>query len=822
MRGRRPRVFSVLAGVIAVVLLGATPANATIVPGDPNDPPEPDCVASTSGSLSVSPSTIVLGQSATVSWDTDQIAGCTVVKSLTGLGFAGNVAASGSRTVTPTAVGVTSWSLQASGATKITYNLGGASLTVQAPPSPLAVTTPLAAALDDSTGRLKVILARPGDDAIFRDEQAEPDGPFPGWTPVQGQLRSVAAAMDGSSRIMQVGFNANGNLYGAQQVSPGSTDWTNWTFIDGVVSSVALTANANGLLELFATTSNGSILHRTQTGYGAMSFGAWNTFPGHLTQIAAEKNLNGRIEVVGINSAGEIWHQTQLTVNGTGWSGWTQISGTLTSIAIAANAVGVLEIFGSQPDGQLRCRYQSAPNSSDWSGSFIVPDGHGGPVAAEDNHDGRIELFGRDAAGAIAERIESGTKTNDFGATWQQPLIQYAPTGTPTGSKHKVLVIPVSWAAGHGTPAAPPTRSLGEIMAMVNNKWWSEISYGQFAGWDVHGFGPITIVNTPHLDSDGSCGGDFEDDISEQGEYQAIHTGGLVPTDYETIIYWFTGIGPGCGWSGQWSSSGHIFINGGLENTMAHELGHSLGLSHAHAVSCVDRGVPVSYSNSCTANEYGDPNDTMASSSAGFDALERNRLGWMSGRIADVPSGGGSYTLSPLELTTPGLQALRLSDGTPLWLEYRQPVGSDGGRVGVPGVLIYAPYSGGLGTQFLDANPATVTQNDANIAAGTTWISPTGNFRVTVDSAVSTGAHITITLNRVTVPNVAGDDVATAQGKLAAAGLTQVVVHEVVDSTCTKVGKALGTAPAAGTQVNPASLLTLEAAVAPPAPAECA
>src|SRR5690348_6729804 len=73
------RVVVPVVGSIAALVLGASPAVA--VPTDPGggDPP-PDCAAGTTGSLTVTPGTVVAGGSVTVSWSIQQVAGCPTLK----------------------------------------------------------------------------------------------------------------------------------------------------------------------------------------------------------------------------------------------------------------------------------------------------------------------------------------------------------------------------------------------------------------------------------------------------------------------------------------------------------------------------------------------------------------------------------------------------------------------------------------------------------------------------------------------------------------------------------------------------------------------
>jgi Metallo-peptidase family M12B Reprolysin-like len=87
--------------------------------------------------------------------------------------------------------------------------------------------------------------------------------------------------------------------------------------------------------------------------------------------------------------------------------------------------------------------------------------------------------------------------------------------------------------------------------------------------------------------------------------------------------------------------------------TIAHELGHTFGLGHAHSWECNDSvyGLPRSTtfpppSGFCYHVEYGNGFDVMGSSSVGghYNALFKEYLGWM-----DVPEiSSGTHTIEPL------------------------------------------------------------------------------------------------------------------------------------------------------------------------------
>jgi hypothetical protein len=118
------------AALLALAIGGATSGLALppIDPNDPDDPPGADCVGDATGGVSVTPATINLGQSVTVSWNVHVTAGCNaVVQTLNGL----SVTRTGSMTVQPMAN--TSWALAVRmGQARRTLAYGG--VTVILPP----------------------------------------------------------------------------------------------------------------------------------------------------------------------------------------------------------------------------------------------------------------------------------------------------------------------------------------------------------------------------------------------------------------------------------------------------------------------------------------------------------------------------------------------------------------------------------------------------------------------------------------------------------------------------------------------------------------
>jgi hypothetical protein len=393
-----------------------------------------------------------------------------------------------------------------------------------------------------------------------------------------------------------------------------------------------------------------------------------------------------------------------------------------------------------------------------------------------------------------------------------------------TGSAPRsVLIILVNWAAGNGTPAAPPdavtpATAAGQVGG-TDVGWYQATSYGQFPGWNAAAIGSYLIAPPPN---DG-CGNVFRANIQAGGN-QAALANGFDPANYSVVMYYFSPVP--CGWGG-WTVGSNIWINGSMITaTTVHELGHTLLLGHGHSQTCVNgSGQQVALSGNCQSSEYGDVYNVMGCCGPGsFTAMQKFDLGWMSGRKQDVPASGGTYTLQPLEATAPGLQTLRVVDGNEtFWLEYRQPIGVDNwlSPSSTQGVLIHRQLPEGLtqyGSNLLDMTPGSPAGfSDAGLPAGASWVDPLGTMMVTVNSVSAAGAQITVKSTIPVVPDVRGELAADAKSILQAAGYV-VVRQPVVDHSCENIGLVVSQSPPGGTVLAAGSTVTVRIGVKPPHP----
>jgi len=162
---------------------------------------------------------------------------------------------------------------------------------------------------------------------------------------------------------------------------------------------------------------------------------------------------------------------------------------------------------------------------------------------------------------------------------------------------------------------------------------------------DVFGWYTLPIMNGPS----------FDFNQIEALSNQAAAIDGFIKTNYFTVMYvfphtsalladaYYVGFG--------------IFMNDGGTNPehMIHELGHSLGLSHAHSLLCKDsNGNPSILSKICTPDEYGDPFDVMGNAwrHRHFNNDYKSFLNFLSPNVIGNITSTGLYTLYPSNTTS--------------------------------------------------------------------------------------------------------------------------------------------------------------------------
>jgi len=304
-----------------------------------------------------------------------------------------------------------------------------------------------------------------------------------------------------------------------------------------------------------------------------------------------------------------------------------------------------------------------------------------------------------------------------------------------------VLAILVNWTAPDSVTKASAINQL----ETVNDAWYDDASYGQVRM-------TADATNWLTIPTPSSCDSAATNAIMANARSVAIGVGWNVNA-YDHLVVYFPTFGS-CGWAGMGSiGGGQVWLNGYFDTRVTvHELGHNLGLWHAHSVTCTDSGATVSWSPTCARSEYGDPYDAMGNGFSGvgrFNAAQADQLDWMQGRKQAAAAGGGTYAIEPLEQSAEGLQALRLPGADhDIWVEYRRPTGIDSwlpsGATG--GVLLHVPAPASVGgSDILDMTPATGDDfTDAALPIGGSWVDPVTDWAIHVDAAGPNAATVTV------------------------------------------------------------------------------
>ncbi|MBI4057106.1 MAG: right-handed parallel beta-helix repeat-containing protein [Elusimicrobia bacterium] len=234
----------------------------------------------------------------------------------------------------------------------------------------------------------------------------------------------------------------------------------------------------------------------------------------------------------------------------------------------------------------------------------------------------------------------------------------------------------------------------------------------------------------------------------------AATAAGVNLNNYSKKIYVFPHTNV-CPWGGMATLGGDLSWNNGYNETFvfAHELGHNLGIHHAAWIQCGTKAVDE-YSN-CAYDEYGDLWDIMGwldKTESQFNAPHKVALGWIPpGRVQEATA-NGIYSISPLEVSTSGIQALKVRKPNTsefYYLEYRQPIGLDApipsGNINGAMIHVWGEYAFDR-TKLIDTTPRSDTRTYDQWKSRDIW-----------DAALADQRSFNDTINDITITQLSHD-----------------------------------------------------------------
>jgi hypothetical protein len=260
----------------------------------------------------------------------------------------------------------------------------------------------------------------------------------------------------------------------------------------------------------------------------------------------------------------------------------------------------------------------------------------------------------------------------------------------------KLLLIPVLWA---NDPVSLPGWYLPDLAATLTD-WYRENSYGKF-GFDVT-TAPFVRIAATNSSTDSNL-------IFGQANVELLKVG-LNSNNYDRLVY-LTSSSSVSGKGINYGRVSWVWVAGSTEcwSRCAHELGHSLGLSHSGTLQIGSRsgnrrtlpGLTPAETAAATSqfNALYDPTTTMGYVPNGvhFAPSEKLNLGWLSySQFPVYTTGDHTFTLTPLSQAGGSVYGVIIKPQTLVptaqrtyWLEYRAAIGYDRGLAGAgSGVLL--------------------------------------------------------------------------------------------------------------------------------------
>jgi hypothetical protein len=292
----------------------------------------------------------------------------------------------------------------------------------------------------------------------------------------------------------------------------------------------------------------------------------------------------------------------------------------------------------------------------------------------------------------------------------------------------KALVIRVGFSdAAYTTSDSAINKTNASINALYRTMSRNTFEWA----WQIH----PTVFNAPGTrDEYAQNFSSLQSWITQQMTAAGLKRG----TDYDVYVAHFPLLN--LSWAGLSNLRDADWINGSYSvGVTGHELGHSLGLPHAHSIEAgADMfGTPGTTSQT---NEYGHPFDIMGrgGSTGHFNALYKWRIGWLDASEIKEVKASGIYRLYAQDngVHKDRLLGIRVPSGDPdyaYWFEYRTV--SSSARNGATAMFQGFKTATNLDSWFLDTTPGSRTTNDENdgvLTSGKSFQDKYGNTTFTV------------------------------------------------------------------------------------------
>jgi hypothetical protein len=351
-------------------------------------------------------------------------------------------------------------------------------------------------------------------------------------------------------------------------------------------------------------------------------------------------------------------------------------------------------------------------------------------------------------AGGVAPDLPTGSRIRARGRLRDETTLMLADAGSvqalsaaagaTTFGERRLIVVLVNFQDNASQPFSVATAKAVAFDQV--SRFVQESSYGQTSvAGDAFGWFTLPM-------SSATCDVGMISSLANQ----ALADAGVNLSSYTHRMYAFPSIGS-CGWRGLGSVGGSpsvAFINGGFAvRTVAHELGHNLGLHHSKSRPCT--------SGSCSAVEYGDDHDVMGKSGvvAHTNTFQKERLGWLNYSAApaiQTVTQSGNYWIdgyAPAGAASKALKVLKSADSTSgktyYYFEARVKYGFDGSAV--PGVVVHTGSDANGDSSFqVDLDPVTTTF-DSILDADQTFTDAALGLSVKTLWADASGAMVDVT-----------------------------------------------------------------------------